>query len=193
MLASLPPALLAEAQALRERAHRIHRDAIGARRTMARLGTGGGATAGNPFPVPRAFDGVDRDVWMMRAGGNIDIPASSQGGPFARAPDFNQDVDDHPQVGVLWLLSCSSSLHQQCFRLLPILCAWHFWLNGCQYSKCIEMPERMHAHTCTHAHSNFHITGPDWPDHAGPIISPPNPINPHCFTPKHWQHFHAGG
>lgn len=95
MLATLPPALLAEAQALRERAHRIHRDTmITARRTTtARLPTGGQLGDVPLIPQRTAFDGrLPRpDAWLATRSGymapgasHVSMPPETDGQPQAR-------------------------------------------------------------------------------------------------------------
>ena len=120
MLATLPPALLAEAQALRERSHRMHRNMMGERRPAPRpLATGAGGAAG-PFPVPsqRQLDAhgrhLTREAWLLQGG--TDMPLGS--GPQSAV---GPEVYGHPQVGRQCQHVCCYAVGQKATLQLQML------------------------------------------------------------------------
>lgn len=97
MLASLPPALLAEAQALRERAQRIQRDALGARRATQRTQLAGNFAP--PRAPPRTYvpARVDRDVWLLSRISEMTMgDRGLLGGPSSLTPEMDGQLQVQP-------------------------------------------------------------------------------------------------
>ncbi|KAK9785185.1 hypothetical protein WJX73_010540, partial [Symbiochloris irregularis] len=112
MLSSFSPALLAEAQAIRDRAHhRMHRDAMVGRRVGARVLASGAHEPLAPFPPSGSRLAAIGETWPGLAmggpsgrGAGMAVPPTMGGGPLG-AGGLSSELDTAPQVDETALLN----------------------------------------------------------------------------------------